>query len=210
MSHRNLKNTSKSILAKTRDTKSRSVVELALRACDSDNAEQYSADKVKPYTKEMDPLFRKICMAQIKLFLFSSHDTTSSSICYTLYLHSKHRSVLKSIQQELDAVFSPDRSQIPHLISDNPHLLNSIPFTTAVIKESLRLFATVSSTRDGERGGQLNTGPEAASDRNWQCWSPRLFCARPREILSWKTYTRREDIPSTGRGLPSAIESASG
>ena len=98
----------------------------------------------------MDPFFKKICMAQIKQFLFSGHDTTSSSICYTLYLLSKHISVLKEVQQELDTVFSPDRSQISQLISENSHLLNSIPYTTAVIKESLRLFPTVSSTRDGE------------------------------------------------------------
>ena len=91
-------------------------------------------------------------MAQIKVFLFSGHDTTSSSICYTLYLLSKHTSVQKSVQQELDTVFSADRSQISQRISDSPHLLNSIPYTTAVIKESLRLFPTVSSTRDGEAG----------------------------------------------------------
>jgi len=64
----------------------------------------------------------------------------------------EHLSVLKLVQQELDTVFSPDQGRISQLISENPHLLNSIPYTTAVIRGSLRLFPTVSSTRDGEPG----------------------------------------------------------
>lgn len=67
-----------------------------------------------------------------------------------LYLLSKHPAALKSVQQELGTVFSADPRQVSQLISNNPHLLNSIPYTAAVIKESLHLFPTVSSTRDGE------------------------------------------------------------
>ncbi|KAF4628546.1 hypothetical protein G7Y89_g9608 [Cudoniella acicularis] len=131
-----------------------SVVSTTFKTYYSDNLEmlefRVQGKEKSQETKEMDPLFKNICIAQIKLFLFSGHHTTSSSICYTLYLLSKHPDSLKLVQQELNSVFSKDREHISNLISENPHLLNSIPYTTAVIKETLRLYPTVSSPRAGE------------------------------------------------------------
>ncbi|TVY80289.1 putative sterigmatocystin biosynthesis P450 monooxygenase [Lachnellula suecica] len=130
--------------------KTRSVIGLAFETYDSETTQDFATKRTQQ-VNELDPGFKQICMAQIKLFLFSGHDTTSSSICYTLYLLSKHSNVLNLVQQELDTVFTADRSKISQLISKNRHLLNSIPYITAVIKESLRLFPTVSSTRDREQ-----------------------------------------------------------
>ncbi|CAG8975013.1 hypothetical protein HYALB_00012146 [Hymenoscyphus albidus] len=128
----------------------KSVVGLALKAYESESS-QVSQTKSPERKTDMDPFFKKICIAQIKLFLFSGHDTTSSSICYTLYLLSKHPNLLRRVQEELDQVFSADRRQISERITQKPALLKEIPYTTAVIRESLRLFPTVSSTCDGER-----------------------------------------------------------
>lgn len=100
----------------------------------------------------IDPFFKRICMSQIKLFLFSGHDTTSSAICFHLYLISKHASTLARLRAEHDSVFTTDTSRTASLISSSPHLLNQLPFTTAVIKESLRLFPTVTISREGEPG----------------------------------------------------------
>lgn len=130
-------------------SRTKSVIGLALRSHEVETSQ--TVPRKSQNTGDIDPLFKRICMAQIKLFLFSGHDTTSSSICYTLYLLSKHPTHLKLIQQELDEVFSTDRHQTSERITQKPALLNGIPYTTAVIKESLRLFPTVSSTRDGER-----------------------------------------------------------
>jgi len=135
---------------KKEDASSRSIVNLAFNAFISGKTEGDLVANTRHRTEEMEPFFKKICLPQIKLFLFSGHDTTSSSICYTLYLLSKHPAALKAVQQELDTVFSADPTQISRQISENPHLLNNLPYITAVIKESLRLFPTVSSTRDGE------------------------------------------------------------
>lgn len=123
------------------------MVDLALKTYHSENGSTDNKESVR----EMDPFFKNVCLAQIKLFLFSGHDTTSSSICYTLYLLSQHPTALRLVQQELNEILSPDSRETRQLLSDKPHLLNRLPYTTAVIKESLRLFPTVSSTRDGEK-----------------------------------------------------------
>lgn len=99
----------------------------------------------------IDPFFKRICMSQIKLFLFSGHDTTSSAICFHLYLISKHASALARLRAEHDSVFTTDTCRTASLISSRPHLLNQLPFTSAVIKESLRLFPTVTISQQGER-----------------------------------------------------------
>lgn len=104
----------------------------------------------KDSTKGMDGTFRKFAMSQIKLFLFSGHDTTSSSICYLFYVLSQHPSALSRVRAEHDDVFGPDLSKTAALITKNPSLLNQLPYTLAVIKETLRLYPVVSSTRAGE------------------------------------------------------------
>jgi sterigmatocystin biosynthesis cytochrome P450 monooxygenase len=109
-------------------------------------------NKSTPTIPCMDPFFKRICMSQIKLFLFSGHDTTSSAICFHLYLISKYASTLTRLRNEHDSVLTTDICRAASLISSKPHLLNQLPFTTAVIKESLRLFPTVTTSRAGERG----------------------------------------------------------
>ena len=91
-------------------------------------------------------------MSQIKLFLFSGHDTTSSATCYHLYLLSKHPDILARVREEHDAVLGTDTSLTASTVCSSPSLLNQLPLTTAVIKESLRLFSTVTPSRQGERG----------------------------------------------------------
>lgn len=90
--------------------------------------------------------------SQIKLFLFSGHDTTASATCYHLYLLAKHPEVMTRVREEHDAVFSTDTSSTAAVICSSPHLLNQLPLTTAITKESLRLFSTVTPSRQEERG----------------------------------------------------------
>ena len=86
----------------------------------------------------------------MKLFLFSGHDTTSSTVCYVLYLLYAYPHVLSCLRKEHNDVIGPDPSQVAIRISENPYLLNQLPYTTAVIKESMRLFPAASTTRSGE------------------------------------------------------------
>ena len=121
----------------------KSVIDLTLTA--------YLKQKDSNSSSEViDPLFKRIAINQMKLFLFSGHDTTSSTICYVLYLLSTHPHVLSRVRAEHDNVLGSDPSQAAIRISKDPFLLNRLPYTTATIKESMRLFPAASATRSGE------------------------------------------------------------
>ena len=108
---------------------------------------------VQAYLKEhsgegaINPRWAEIAINQLIIFLFAGHDTTASTLtfCYTL-LH-EHPTVLEKLREELDAVFGSDPDAVIEQIAHAPETLNQLPFTTAVIKETLRLFPPVGSVR---------------------------------------------------------------
>lgn len=98
----------------------------------------------------IDPVFKDMAINQMKSFLFAGQDTTSSTICYVLYLLSIYPNVLSRVRAEHNDVFGQDLFQVANKISEDPYLLNKLPYTTATIKESMRLFPAASTTRRGE------------------------------------------------------------
>lgn len=118
----------------------KSIIDLALAA--------YYEDKQD--VRAIDSTFKIFAMSQIKLFLFSGHDTTSSSICYIFYVLSENPTVLRNVTNEHDDVFGTDPKKASSMITEKPSLLNKIPYSLAVIKETLRLYPAVSSVRAGE------------------------------------------------------------
>lgn len=133
----------------SRDTTSRStsktIVDLALKSYDQDLSKNSD-------TQTVDPTFHQYAMSQIKLFIFGGHDTTATTICYLYLLLSRNPSVMQKLRAEHDAVFGSDPIQANSLLSSQPHLLNQLPYTLAVIKETLRLFPVVTSPRAGKSG----------------------------------------------------------
>ena len=92
---------------KYQDKKStKSVIDLALTAYLKQNAGAKSS-------QGMDSSFKELAINQIKLFLFSGHDTTSSSICYIFYLLSVYPNVLSRLRAELQEVLGPDPHRPP-------------------------------------------------------------------------------------------------
>ena len=138
--HRNA-STSESRL--TAIARSKSVMDLALNAYLKQNPDINSSGGI-------DPLFKEIAINQMKLFLFSGHDTTSSTVCYIFYLLSVHPNVLNRVRVEHNKVLGPDPSLAANQICEAPYLLNQLPYTTAALKESMRLFPAASTTRRGE------------------------------------------------------------
>ncbi len=131
---------------RNRDLKrSKSVIDLALTAYFSDSGHESS-------NHGLNPRFKSLLMSQVKLFLFSGHDTTSSTICYIFYVLSVYPSVLQRLRAEHDSVFGSDVSKTASLIACDSHILNQLPYTVAVIKETMRLFPAASTTRSGEPG----------------------------------------------------------
>ncbi|KAI9777748.1 MAG: hypothetical protein M1816_004592 [Peltula sp. TS41687] len=92
---------------------SKSVINLALN--------KYLAANSSLAGKGMDATFKAFAVSQIKLFNFSRHDTTSSSICYVFYLLSKHPAAFDRLRAEHNEVFGPEVTQSASLIAKDPH-----------------------------------------------------------------------------------------
>ena len=104
----------------------------------------------------LDPVFRDYATSQIRTFVFAGHDSTGSAICYVFHLLSTHPSALEILRAEHDQVFGQDHDDIASEINANPRLLNQLPYTLAIIKETLRLYPPASSTRSGEPGHSIS------------------------------------------------------
>ena len=100
----------------------------------------------------MDSTFKAVAMSQIKEFMFAGHDTTSSTIDYIFYLLSIEPAALYLLRVEHTQIFGADLSRTESVVTEKPYLLNQLPYTLAVIKETLRLFPPASSLRQGEPG----------------------------------------------------------
>ena len=123
--------------------RSKSVIDLAL--------DTYLAEApAERAAKGMDATFKTLAMCQMKLFVFAGHDTTASTICFVYHLLSSHPAALQRLRAEHDDVFGSDLTKTASLMTENPHILNQLPYTLAVIKETLRLFPPASSTREGQ------------------------------------------------------------
>ena len=91
-------------------------------------------------------------LANLKLFLFAGHDTTSSTICWMFKLLQDNPVCLANLREEHDKVLGKDPGRAPGLLRESPHLLNSLSYTHGVVKETLRLYPLASTVREGERG----------------------------------------------------------
>lgn len=128
------------------DVRSKSVIDMVLQA--------YMADPSAP-KKEMDKNFRAFATRQIRLFAFAGQGSTSSTVCYLVHLLSTNPDTLARIRAEHDSVFGTNLSTVASTLSQQPRLLNQLPYTVAAIKEAMRLFPAASSIRQGYPGEDL-------------------------------------------------------
>lgn len=59
----------------------------------------------------MDNTFKKFTMSQIKLFLFSGHDKTSSTACYIFYVLATHPAILARLRAEHLSILGLDATE---------------------------------------------------------------------------------------------------
>ncbi len=123
---------------------SKSVIDLALNAYHEEILVGASKG-----TTGMDSTFRDFATSQLKLFVFAGHDTTASTICYVYHNLWQSPSALAQMREEHDSVFRSSIEDAEMMIENDPHILNALTFTIAVIKETLRLFPVVTTTRQG-------------------------------------------------------------
>jgi len=132
-------------VAGQRRPRRRAVIDLAL------DAYQAQGNSEGGKAVRMDAEFRTFAISQIRTFIFAGHDTTSSTICYALHMLQKHPDCLARIRKEHDDILG-DVASTPDVIKRDAHVLNRLEYTTAVIRETLRLWPPASSARQGQPG----------------------------------------------------------
>jgi cytochrome P450 len=120
---------------------SKSIISLALS--------DFMKEKGLEGSDKVDTEFRDIAAAQLRLFLFAGHDTTSSTLIYCYHLLATHPESMVRICAEHNEVFGTDREGTYQTLLQKSQLLNQLPYTLAVIKEALRLFPPASGFRAG-------------------------------------------------------------
>ncbi|KAK3688288.1 cytochrome P450 [Podospora appendiculata] len=125
----------------------KTIISLATKAYLSDPALR-PAD-AKP--THIDAEFLNVLISQLKIFMFAGHDTTATALAFAYHFLHTNPHTLAALRAEHTAVFGPNPATAAAQIAANPSLLNALPYTLAVIKETLRLFPPVGSVREGQR-----------------------------------------------------------
>ncbi|KAI1851593.1 hypothetical protein JX266_003055 [Neoarthrinium moseri] len=85
----------------------------------------------------------------VQQFLFAGHDTTAITITWAFQYLSKNPGVLQRLRAEHDEVFGPNTDAVAETLRQSPQVLNSLPYTLAVVKETLRLTPIAATLRNG-------------------------------------------------------------
>lgn len=99
--------------------------------------------------------FDRVMKSQMRFLLLAGYDTTGASITYVLHMLSKYPDVLARIRKEHCQLFGADTASAAQQLKDNPQLVNCVPYTAAVIKETLRMYPPTSTLRNGKQGVYL-------------------------------------------------------
>lgn len=109
------------------------------------------------------PEFIESVVQHIKIFLFAGHDTTATTLAFCYYQLSQNPEMATKTRAEHDEVLGPDPATAADRITEDPTLLNKMPYTLGVIKEALRLYPPVGGTiREGAKGFFL-TNPQTGT-----------------------------------------------
>jgi len=97
---------------------------------------------------------------QLKTFLFAGHDTTSTTLQWALYELHRYPHAAKRLREELDGVFGPEtghdaKAVLDSILTRGEEALSQLTYTSAVIKEVLRLYPPAGTARAVPEGSNL-------------------------------------------------------
>ena len=132
--------------------KKRTILDLALNAYEKEMSSSSDGPKTSGETyrltnaSQLPPSLKADIVDSAKTFFFAGHDTTSSTICWAFYLLHRHADVRKKLDAELNTFFPPGTSAAEKIRQD-PYIANRLEYTTAVLRETMRLFPPASTLR---------------------------------------------------------------
>ncbi|KAI1342602.1 cytochrome P450 [Xylariaceae sp. FL0016] len=131
----------------------KTIIALAFKSHMSETSDQSARGHISP-------AFLDWVIKNIKIFMFAGHDTTAIALAYCYWVLSENPDKLAKVRVEHDEVLGPDPTSAASLISADPTLLNKLPYTGAVLKETLRLFPPIGGTIRQSPPGHYLTHPE--------------------------------------------------
>lgn len=175
---------------------------LAAKAYKAEVQQQTANGAVTQKSQTIDPEFVEIAIAQLKIFIFAGHDTTASTLSFAYSRLYRDAAALAKIRAELDQVLGSDPSQTLGRLTEHPHLLNQMPYTSAVVKETLRLYPPAATARNGlpgvfltqpATGKQLPTEGFVVCTASWLSQRHPETWARANEFVPERWLAREDD-----------------
>lgn len=124
----------------------------------------------------LTPQLLKETCDQIKTFLFAGHDSTSTLLSTATYELARTPRALQAMRDEVEGVFGSDVARDTAKMRDKllstggETLLHRLPYISAVIRETLRLYPPAGSVREARPGvGMVVNTPQGdyCLDGNW-------------------------------------------
>ncbi|KAG8158002.1 hypothetical protein KVR01_012274 [Diaporthe batatas] len=117
---------------------------------------------------EMPDSLRVDVVDSVKAIIFAGYDATGATLCWIFYLLHRYPRVQAKLKQELDAVFPDSPEGTAAAIKADHFIIGNLPYTSAVIKETLRLFPPASGLRAG--GQQTETLTDPRTGERFPMW----------------------------------------
>lgn len=145
----------------------KTILRLAVKSYVEEEAANSGGRSEKTAAGELPPEFLRQVVHQVKIFLFAGHDTTATTLAYAYYELARNPDAARKTRAEHDLVLGPDPGEAGRRIAADPTLLNAMPYTLAVVRETLRLYPVVGTVRAGAPGFSLvvpETGERCPTD----------------------------------------------
>ena len=94
----------------------------------------------------------KSLMSNLKVLMLAGFETTSAILCWMFKELQDNPDCMARVRAEHDEVLGPDPDKAAEILRESPQLLNSMPYTQAVVRETLRMYPLTFAIREGSPG----------------------------------------------------------
>ncbi|TDZ21721.1 putative sterigmatocystin biosynthesis P450 monooxygenase stcS [Colletotrichum orbiculare MAFF 240422] len=144
-------------LALLKDVKSRLPSDVHIQVVVSIISDTYNMRSRGVYYLDLSSDEESRFIENIKNIIFAGIDTSSSVLTCALYELSRNREALQRLRGEHSRILGDDLSAACLEMNHCPYILSELRYTTAVIKETMRLYTPAGSTRSGIRDFYIQT-----------------------------------------------------